>query len=93
MGCCGAVIFLELLIKEDPGCGHLVTFSTFLFLSIEGFINATDCGRKNLKVPVSEWFKLVTFFFVVNVINNWTFSFNISMPYYMIFKSVSSNSL
>lgn len=38
VGCCSNVVFLELLVKEDPGVGNLITFSQFLFIAIEGFI-------------------------------------------------------
>ena len=52
IGCCSSVIFLELLINEDPGCGNLVTFFHFLFISIEGFINTTKFLTIPRKVPV-----------------------------------------
>ena len=89
IGCCFAVIFLELLVREDPGCGHLVTLSAFVFISAEGFVNGLKFGRKSLVVPVTEWLRLVLIFFIVNVINNYSFSYNIPMPLYMIFKSGS----
>ena len=40
-------------------------------------------------VSVIEWIKIVIIFFIVNVINNASFKFNIAMPLYMIFRSVS----
>ena len=89
IGCCLAVICMELLIQSDPGIGNLVTVCSFLFISIDGFINEIDFGRKKLKVPITEWMKMVVLFFLVNVINNASFKFNIAMPLYMVFKSVS----
>jgi len=89
IGCCSSVIFLELLINEDPGCGNLVTFFHFLFISIEGFINTTRFLSIPSKVPILEWVNLVVLYFIVNLMNNWSFNFNISMPLYMIFKSGS----
>ena len=50
-GCCSAVICLELLIQEDPGVGHLVTFCAFLFISADGLLNELQLGRKKLQVP------------------------------------------
>ena len=35
--CCCNVVFLELLVRKDPGIGNLVTFSQFLIISLEGF--------------------------------------------------------
>ena len=90
ISCCSAVIFLELLVKEDPGCGNVVTFSAFLFISLEGFFTTMDFGRKKPKVPLIEWFKLVIAFFISNVINNSIFNFNIAVPLYTVFRSVSN---
>lgn len=87
--CCVAVICLESLIQEEPGIGNLVTVCSFLFISIDGFINELNLGRKALQVPVTEWLKLVVIYFIVNVINNASFNFNIAMPLYMIFRSGS----
>ena len=36
VGCASNVVFLELLVKNDAGVGNLVTFSSFLFISVEG---------------------------------------------------------
>ena len=88
VGCCLAVICMELLVQEDPGIGNLVTVCAFTFISIESFINGIDFGRKKLCVPITEWFKLVILFFLVNVFNNASFKFDIAMPLYMVFKSV-----
>ena len=54
-----------------------------------------SCGKKlNLYnffkyFIVTKWIKMVVLYFIVNVINNASFKFNIAMPLYMIFKSVS----
>ena len=55
VGCSLNVIFLELLVKSDPGCGNLVTFLSFLFISIEGFVFTSDFGRKTPKVPLKAY--------------------------------------
>ena len=55
LGCSLNVIFLELLVKSDPGCGNLVTFLSFLFISIEGFVFTSDFGRKTPKVPLKDY--------------------------------------
>jgi len=37
--------------REDPGCGNLVTFASFLFISLEGFLVTTKCGTVSPIVP------------------------------------------
>jgi len=88
-GCCSNVIFLELLVKEDPGCGNLITFASFLFISIEGIIFTTKFGTVGPKVPMSAWTTLVVLYFLVSVVNNYALNFNISMPLHMIFRAGS----
>ena len=52
VGCSFNVIFLELLVKADTGCGNLVTFTSFLFISVEGFIFTSDFGNEcSAKMP------------------------------------------
>ena len=55
LGCSLNVVFLELLVKSDQGCGNLVTFLSFLFISIEGFIFTSDFGRRTPKVPLKAY--------------------------------------
>ena len=55
VGCSLNVIFLELLVKSDTGCGNLVTFVSFLFISIEGFIFTSNFGKKYPKVPLKAY--------------------------------------
>lgn len=89
IGCCSNVVFLELLVREFPGCGNIVTFAQFAFIALEGFIFETDFGRKRPAIPVRNYVIMVTMFFTVSVINNYALNFNISMPLHMIFRSGS----
>jgi len=89
IGCCSNVVFLELLVKQDPGIGNLVTFSQFLILSLEGFIFTTKFGTKAPTVPIKAWATLVAFYFLVSVSNNYALNFNIPMPLHMIFRAGS----
>lgn len=89
LGCCSNVVFLELLVKDDPGSGNLITFSQFLFISLEGFIFTSKCGTVKPKIGIKDYFLLVTMFFVANVCNNYAFDFNIPMPLHMIFRAGS----
>ncbi|XP_035223156.1 UDP-xylose and UDP-N-acetylglucosamine transporter-like [Stegodyphus dumicola] len=87
--CCSNVVLLEILMRKIPGCGNVVTFFQFLFIALEGFIFTTKFGTVKPAVPIKNYAILVVMFFVVSVSNNWAFSFNISMPLHMIFKSGS----
>ncbi|XP_034542496.1 UDP-xylose and UDP-N-acetylglucosamine transporter [Notolabrus celidotus] len=89
IGCCCNVVSLELLVRQFPGCGNIVTFSQFLFIALEGFIFETNFGRKKPAIPISNYVIMVTMFFTVSVINNYALNFNIAMPLHMIFRSGS----
>ncbi|KAM4618165.1 UDP-xylose and UDP-N-acetylglucosamine transporter [Polymixia lowei] len=89
VGCCSNVVFLELLVRDFPGCGNIVTFAQFAFIALEGFIFETNFGRKKPAIPISNYVIMVTMFFTVSVINNYALNFNIAMPLHMIFRSGS----
>ncbi|KAG7523012.1 hypothetical protein JOB18_036535 [Solea senegalensis] len=89
IGCCSNVVSLELLVREFPGCGNIVTFAQFLLIALEGFIFETNFGRKKPTIPISNYVIMVTMFFTVSVINNYALNFNIAMPLHMIFRSGS----
>lgn len=89
IACCSNVVFLEVLIRGDPGCGNLITFSQFLFVALEGFIFTSNFGRKDRFIPLKNYFILVLMFFAVSVSNNYALNFNISLPLHMIFRSGS----
>ncbi|XP_036376299.1 UDP-xylose and UDP-N-acetylglucosamine transporter [Megalops cyprinoides] len=89
VGCCSNVVFLELLVREFPGCGNIVTFAQFAFIALEGFIFETNFGSKKPAIPLRNYVIMVTMFFTVSVINNYALNFNIAMPLHMIFRSGS----
>jgi len=89
IGCCTNVIFLELIIKQDPGAGNLVTFAQFLLIATEGLIFTTKFFTVKPKVPFSSWIILVIMYFLVSVSNNYALNFNIPMPLHMIFRAGS----
>ncbi|EEC01837.1 UDP-galactose transporter, putative, partial [Ixodes scapularis] len=72
---------------EHPGCSNLITFSHFLFISVEGFIFSTNFGKRRPVVPLKHYVMLVVMFFLVSIANNNALSYDISMPLHMIFKS------
>ncbi|XP_067292930.1 UDP-xylose and UDP-N-acetylglucosamine transporter [Pseudorasbora parva] len=89
VGCCSNVVFLELLVRDFPGCGNIVTFAQFAFIALEGFIFEAHFGRKKPHIPLRNYVIMVTMFFTVSVINNYALNFNIAMPLHMIFRSGS----
>ncbi|XP_041348071.1 UDP-xylose and UDP-N-acetylglucosamine transporter-like [Gigantopelta aegis] len=89
LACCSNVVFLEFMVSEFPGSGNLITFSQFLLISIEGFVFTAKCGTKAPVIPFRYYLFMVTLFFAIQVGSNAVFSFNISMPLQMIFRSGS----
>jgi len=89
LGCGLNNVFLEYLVRLDPGCGNLITFLQFLFIAIHGFIVTHKFGTVKPKIHMVAYIKLVIFFFITSVFNNWAFSFNIPVPLHMIFRAGS----
>lgn len=88
-GCMSNVVFLELLVKEDPGIGNLITFAQFFVIALHGFIFTAKCGTKKPSINIKGYMILVAMFFVTNVLNNYAFDLNIAMPLHMIFRAGS----
>ncbi|XP_045164066.2 UDP-xylose and UDP-N-acetylglucosamine transporter-like [Mercenaria mercenaria] len=89
IGCCSNVVFLELIVKEHHGAGNLITFMQFLFVAAEGFIFTVNFGTKKSVIPLKVYGFMVSFFFVVQVINNYAFNFKIPMTLHIIFRAGS----
>lgn len=89
LGCCSNVVFLEYLISDLPTCGNLITFMQFAFIAVEGFIFTAKFGMIKPKIPIRIYTVMVAFFFVVQVANNYSLSFNVSLPLQMIFRAGS----
>uniref|UniRef100_A0A915JKF7 UDP-xylose and UDP-N-acetylglucosamine transporter n=1 Tax=Romanomermis culicivorax TaxID=13658 RepID=A0A915JKF7_ROMCU len=87
--CCGCMIFVEYLAKEDPGSMNLMTFSSFLFISLEGLILYNKFGTVKNNIPLRSYVELVVIFFMVSVINNQALNFHIPVPLHIIFRSGS----
>ncbi|XP_018578845.1 UDP-xylose and UDP-N-acetylglucosamine transporter [Anoplophora glabripennis] len=89
LGCMLNNIFLEYIIKLDPGAGHLITFCQFLFIATHGLIFTSKFGTVKPKIDFQDYLKLNLFFFTTSVVNNWAFAFNIPVPLHMIFRAGS----
>ncbi|XP_022215705.2 UDP-xylose and UDP-N-acetylglucosamine transporter [Drosophila obscura] len=89
VGCCSGVVFLELLVKLDPGIGNLVTAAQFAFIALEGFIFTSRLGLAQRKISLRDYALLVAMFFLTSVCNNYVFEFNVSMTLHMIIRGGS----
>ncbi|KAL3114945.1 hypothetical protein niasHT_011381 [Heterodera trifolii] len=88
-GCIGCMICVESLAKEDPSAMNLMTFATFLFISVEGLLFTTQCFSVKNKIPIRGYLPVVITFFIVNVINNQALNFHVPVPLHIIFRSGS----
>lgn len=100
-GCCSTIIALENIISIEPKTGDLVTFCQFLFVAIEGFLRRIKFNNpiknKSVKiisleknvVPLYKWVIMVLLFFSSSLLNSWAFSYHISVPLHIIFRSGS----
>lgn len=87
--CCLNVVVLEYLIKLDYTIANTMTFCQFTFLCLVLYVTYGKMGTKIPEVPVKEHAKMIVFFFLTNVINNYAFHFQIDLPLHMIFRSGS----
>lgn len=81
IGCFANNIFLELIIKIDPGCGPALTFCQFAFMVITLLPSNVN---KSLKTPLWFYFILTAMFFTVSFLNNLAFDYQISQPVHMV---------
>ncbi|KAL7275127.1 golgi uridine diphosphate-N-acetylglucosamine transporter [Rhizina undulata] len=91
----GVMVFtLEAIVKSQPTSGHLITFTQFLLVALEGLIHhfspSSPTLLKPLTIPLHRWLIQVTLFFSVSILNNLAFSYNISVPVHIILRSGGS---
>ncbi|KXJ92151.1 UAA transporter family-domain-containing protein [Microdochium bolleyi] len=94
-GCCSNVFALEAIIKVEPDSGTLLTFVQFLFVAVTSYVSQFDASRPPFfispnKVPIKRWFINIVLFFAINMLNNYAFGFDISVPVHIILRSGGS---
>ncbi|EDV30439.1 uncharacterized protein Dana_GF22938 [Drosophila ananassae] len=89
LGCCSGVVFLELLVKLDPGAGNLITAAQFAFIALEGFVFTSKFGLAKRVISLKDYGLLVMMFFITSVCNNYVFEFNVPMTLHMIIRGGS----
>jgi UDP-xylose/UDP-N-acetylglucosamine transporter B4 len=76
--------------------GLLITFLQFAFISITALpapllaAGSRTKGNGNGSVPMSKWAYIAFLFYSINMLNNWAFAFNISVPVHIILRSFGS---
>uniref|UniRef100_A0A0N5AP16 UAA transporter n=1 Tax=Syphacia muris TaxID=451379 RepID=A0A0N5AP16_9BILA len=88
-GCIGSMYFVESIATEHPGAMNLLTFSTFLFISLEGLIFITKFFTVPNRIPLRGYLPTMIMFFFVNVVNNQALNFHVPVPLHIIFRSGS----
>ncbi|KAL7728912.1 hypothetical protein ACLKA6_004250 [Drosophila palustris] len=89
LGCCSGVVFLESLVKLDPGAGNLITAAQFAFIALEGWIFTAKFGFAKRVIRLRDYGLLVAMFFLTSVINNYVFHLNVPMTLHMIIRGGS----
>ncbi|KAF2146639.1 glycosyltransferase family 39 protein [Aplosporella prunicola CBS 121167] len=93
-GCCSNVYALEAIVKREPGSGLLITLFQFVLTALAAFPSQYDPSQpyylKKSPVPFRKWALSAAMFFAVNMLNNWAFAFNISVPVHIILRSFGS---
>ncbi|KAJ9648448.1 golgi uridine diphosphate-N- acetylglucosamine transporter [Coniosporium tulheliwenetii] len=93
-GCCSNVFALEAIVKREPDSGLLITLTQFILTTLSCLPSQLNpSGRLFLKkpaVPFHKWALSAAMFFAVNMLNNWAFAFDISVPVHIILRSFGS---
>ncbi|VDO17930.1 unnamed protein product [Brugia timori] len=88
VGCIGCMYFVESIAKEQPSSMNLMTFSTFLFISLEGLIFTSKFFAVPNKIPIRS-FKYELSVVIAEVNQFIGCSFNTSL---IVFQWLSANS-
>lgn len=87
---------LEQITSRYPDSGTLITFFQFLLISLHGLpkhVTFSGNGRipyprlKPRRIPLTPYLVQVVLFYVVSLLNNAAFGFQIPMPVHIIFRS------
>ncbi|CAJ0918636.1 unnamed protein product, partial [Mesorhabditis belari] len=79
----------EFIHRNIEGGIHLATFLSFLMISTKGILLEKRLFGAPQHIPTRKYWSMVTIFFIVNLCNNYSLYFDVSMPLFIIFKSGS----
>ncbi|CAD0097006.1 unnamed protein product, partial [Aureobasidium mustum] len=70
----------------------LITLSQFIFTALAASFSqlTPTLTLRSPEVPMRKWAYIALMFFAVNMLNNWAFAFNISVPVHIILRSFGS---
>jgi UDP-xylose/UDP-N-acetylglucosamine transporter B4 len=97
-GCFLNSVVLELIVKQDPGAGGLMTFAQFLLVSVlflPKFLSLRNPETGSFQIslihrtPFKEYAIMTLIFFVGSVASNKAFALGVSQPFNVIFRSLS----
>src|ERR1700685_2565024 len=88
-------ISLEQITSRYPDSGTLITFFQFLLISLHGLPQQVTFASsripyprlKTRKIPLTPYLIQVSLFYVVSLLNNAAFGYQIPMPVHIIFRS------
>ncbi|KAF8121298.1 UAA transporter [Boletus edulis] len=92
-GCCSNAITTEWLTSDNPHSGILITFLQFLVVSLYAlptqlvFSSGWIPRLRQRRVPLLPYFAQVALFFVLSVLNNAAFAYDIPMTVHIVFRS------
>ncbi|KAK5174380.1 golgi uridine diphosphate-N- acetylglucosamine transporter [Saxophila tyrrhenica] len=93
-GCCSNVFALEAILQSEASSGLLITFAHFICTTLAAYpTQFSSTGPYMLRkplVPVRKWAVIAAMHFGINILNNWAFSYNISVPVHIILRSFGS---
>lgn len=94
-GCCSNVFALESIIKWEPESGLLITFVQFVVTALVTLPTYFSARRppfflKRRRIPLTRLIISALMFFAVNMLNNFAFGYNISVPVHIILRSGGS---
>lgn len=81
--------------REEPASGLLITFVQFIITALFTWPSHFSADRppffvKDRAVPLIRWLPNILMFFAVNMLNNFAFGYNISVPVHIILRSGGS---
>ncbi|KAK4507815.1 hypothetical protein PRZ48_001550 [Zasmidium cellare] len=93
-GCCTNVFALEAIVKLESSSGLIITLTQFVLTTGLAYLTQFEPGApftvRPTRVPVSRWAFIAFMFFSINMLNNWAFAYNISVPVHIILRSFGS---
>ncbi|CAK3959324.1 UDP-N-acetylglucosamine transporter yea4 [Lecanosticta acicola] len=93
-GCCTNVFALENIVKLEASSGLIITFFQFVLTTGFAYFTQFEPGSplavKKSKVPFPRWAFIAFMFFSINMLNNWAFAYDISVPVHIILRSFGS---